>query len=88
VVHAVGAAAEFAGSLRAAEEQDAEDGDFAAVEVEDFLEAMFVFGDAAIGSTGGTGEAFFLERVQGFADGLLVEVGDRFTIVFLIAGID
>ena len=33
VVHAFGAAAEFAGSLRTAQQERAEDGDFAAVEV-------------------------------------------------------
>ncbi len=36
-VHAFGTAAEFAGSLRSAEKKDAEDGDLAAIEVEDFL---------------------------------------------------
>src|SRR5216684_2252230 len=40
VIHAVGAAAEFAGGLRAAQEEDADYCYFAAVEVEDFLEAM------------------------------------------------
>src|SRR6202167_3712362 len=40
VVHAVGAAAEFAGSLRSAEQERADDGDFAAVEIEDFLQAV------------------------------------------------
>ena len=61
VVHAVGAAAEFAGSLRSAEQQDADDGDFAAVEVEDFLQAVFELCDAAVGAAGGAGEALFLQ---------------------------
>ena len=69
VVHAVGAAAEFAGSLRAAEEEHADYGDFAAVEVEDFLQAVFELGDAAVGAAGGPGEAFFLERGEGVANG-------------------
>ena len=43
VVHALGAAAEFAGSLRSAKEKHADDGDFAAIEVEDFLQAVFEF---------------------------------------------
>ena len=55
VVEALGAGAEFAGGLRAAEEEDAEDGDFVTVEVEDFLEAVFVLGDAAV-AAGGPGQ--------------------------------
>jgi hypothetical protein len=60
VIHAVGAGAEFAGSLRAAEKQHAENGDLAAVEVKNFLKTMLVFGDAAVGSAGGAGETFLL----------------------------
>ena len=59
-VHAFGAAAEFAGSLRTAKKQHAEDGNLAAVEVENFLQTMLVFSDAAVGATGGSGESFFL----------------------------
>ncbi len=55
VIHAVGATAEFAGSLRAAEKKDADDGDFAPVEVEDLLQAVFEFRDAAVGSAGRAG---------------------------------
>ena len=60
MVHAFGAAAEFAGSLGSAEKEDADDGDFAAVEVEDFLQAVFKLGDAAVGAAGWAGEALFL----------------------------
>lgn len=59
-VHAFGAAAEFARSLRTAEKEHAEDGNLAAVEVENFLQAMFVLGNAAIRATGGAGETFLL----------------------------
>src|SRR5580765_8312436 len=62
VIHAVGASAEFAGSLRAAEEQHADDGGFAAVEIEDFLQAVLVLGDAAVGAAGRAGHALFLQR--------------------------
>ena len=72
VVHAVGAAAKFSGSLRAAEEEDANDSGFAAVEVEDFLQAVFELGDAAVGSTGGSGQALLLESVESVADGVLI----------------
>jgi hypothetical protein len=47
-VHALGAGAEFAGRLRTAQEQDAENGDFVAIEVESFLQAVLVLGDAAV----------------------------------------
>ena len=86
-VHAFGTAAEFAGSLRAAEEKHAEDGDLAAVEVENFLQAVLVFGNAAIGATGGAGETFFLQRGECVADGIFIESHHRVAIIFLIAGI-
>ena len=54
-VEAIGARAEFAGRLRAAEEQDADQGGLVAMEVEDVGEAMLVFWDAAVGG-GGAGE--------------------------------
>ncbi len=88
VIHAVGAAAEFAGSLRAAEEEHADDGDFAAVEVEDFLQAVFVFGDAAVGAAGWAGQALFLQGGEGVADGRFVESHHRVAIIFLVAGVD
>ncbi len=86
-VHAFGAAAEFAGSLRTAEKQHAEDGDLAAVEVENFLQAMFVFSDAAIGAAGGARETFFLQGGECIADGISVERHYGVAIIFLIAGI-
>jgi len=88
VVHALGAAAEFAGSLWAAEKEDADDGDFTAIEVEDLLQAVLELGHAAVGAAGGSGHAFFLERGEGIADGLFVEGHDGIPIVFLIAGVD
>jgi len=87
-VHAFGAAAEFAGSLRAAEKEHAEQGDLAAIEIENFLQAMFVLGDAAIGSAGGTGETFLLECRKSVGDGIFVERHHGVAIIFLIAGVD
>ena len=49
LIEAIGAGAEFAGSLRAAEKEHAEQGDFVTVEIEDFREAVFKLGDAAVG---------------------------------------
>ena len=72
VVHAVGAAAEFSGSLRAAEKKDADHGDLAPVEVKDFLQAMFEFRDATVGSAGRASKAFFLQTGQRVANRGLV----------------
>ena len=55
VIHALSTAAQFPGSLRAAKQQDAEERDLAAVEVEDFLQAVFVLGDPAVGAADGSG---------------------------------
>src|ERR1700730_1771362 len=50
VMHALDAAAKLARGLRTTEQQLAENGSFATIEVEGFLQAMFVLGDAAVGS--------------------------------------
>ena len=82
----IGAGAKFAGRLRAAKEEDANQGSFVAMEVEDVSEAMLVFGDAAIGG-GGAGELLVGERVEGAADGFFVEVHHRLAIGFLVGGV-
>jgi hypothetical protein len=87
LVEALGAGAEFAGRLRAAEEKDTEQGDFVAMEIEDFVQAMLEFGDASIGG-GGAGQAVLVEGVNGTADGVFVEGHDRIAIGFLIAGVE
>ena len=85
-VHAFGAAAEFAGSLRPAEEKHAEDSDFAAIEVENFLQAMFVLGDPAVGAAGGPARRFSCSVARAH-DGVFVESHHGIAIVFLIAGV-
>ncbi len=87
-MHALGASAEFAGRLRAAQQQDAEDGDFVAIEIESFLEAVFVLGDAAVRSADGADQGLAVERVQGLANGGFVESHDGIAVRFLVAGID
>ena len=87
-IHAFSTAAEFSGSLWSAEEKHAEDGDFAAVEIENFLQPVLVFGHAAIGAPGGASETFFLQRRERLADRLFIQSHHRVTIVFLIAGVD
>ena len=86
--HALGAGAKLAGSLRAAQEQDAENGDLVAIEVEGFLEAMLVLGDAAVRGADGTDQGLPVERMQGLADGGFVEIHDGIAIRFLVAGVD
>ena len=44
--------------------------------------------DAAVGAASWAGEAFFLQRAEGLAHGLVVEVHHWMAIVFLIAGVD
>jgi hypothetical protein len=87
-MHALGACAKFAGGLRAAEQQDAEDGDFVAIKVEGFLEAVFVLGDAAVGGADGADQGLPVERMQGLADGGFVEIHDGFAVRFLVASVD
>lgn len=82
----IGAGAEFAGRLRAAKEEDANQGSFVAMEVEDVSEAMLVFWDAAV-CGGGAGELLVGERVEGAADGFLVEVHHWLAIGFLVGGV-
>ncbi len=86
-MHAFGAAAEFAGRLRAAEKEFADDGGFGAREIENFGEAMFVFGDAAV-AAGGAGEHLIAERAESGADRIFVECHERIAIRFLVAGVD
>jgi hypothetical protein len=87
-MHAFGARAEFARSLRTAQQQDAEDGDFVAIKVEGLLEAVFVLGDAAVRSADGADQRLAVERMQGLADGSFVEIHHGFAIRFLVAGVD
>ena len=87
-VHALGADAEFAGGLLAAEQQDAENGDFVAVEVEGFLETVLVLGHTTVRGADGTDQGLAVEGVQGLADGGFVETHDWLAIRFLVAGVD
>jgi hypothetical protein len=85
-VEAVGARAEFAGRLGTSEQEDADQGDLVAVEIEYVGKAMLEFGDAAVGS-GGPGETFIGERMEGAADSVFVELHDRFAVRFLVGGV-
>ncbi len=85
-IKAVGPGAKFARSLRAAEKENAEEGDFVAVEVEDFGEAMFELGDAAVGS-GGAGQALLAQGMQGVANSVFAKFHNRIAIGFLVGRI-
>jgi hypothetical protein len=87
-MHAFGAAAKFAWGLGTAQQQDAEDGDLVTIEVEGFLEAVFVLGHAAVRGADGTDQGFSIERMQGLANDSFVEIHRRIAIRFLIAGVD
>ena len=86
LIEAIGAGAEFAGSLRAAEKEHAEQGDFVAVEIEDFREAVFELGDAAVGGSRAC-QALLAQRMERAADGVFVEIHDWIAIRFLVGGV-
>ncbi len=86
LIEAIGAGAEFTGSLRAAEEEHAEQCNFVAMEVEDFGKAVFELGDAAVGG-GGACEALLAQRMERVANGVFVEIHHWIAIRFLVGGV-
>jgi hypothetical protein len=85
-VHALGARAEFAGGLRAAEEQHADQGGLVPMKVEDVGEAVLVFRNAAVGG-GGAGQTLLGQSVESAADGVFIEVHHGVAVRFLIGGV-
>jgi hypothetical protein len=85
-VEAVGTAAEFAGSLRATEDQEAENGGLVAAEIEDGADAMLVLGDSGVADYGG--ECLVFERVESLADLFFGEIDDGIAAGALVACID
>jgi hypothetical protein len=79
LVEPVGTSAQLAGSLRTAQQENAEKRDFVAMKIEDLLKAMLVFGDTAIRG-GRTREAMIVERVEGVANGVVIEIHERVAI--------
>ena len=87
-VHALGAASELAGRLRAAQEEDANERGLGAAEVECFAQPMFIFGDAPVGGACAPGEAIVFEAMQGVAYRIFIEIHDRLAVGALVAGVD
>src|ERR1700734_3976178 len=87
-IHALGAAAKLSGCLRAAEQKHTENRYLAAVEVENFLQAMLVFSDAAVSAAGWAREPLFLQGSKRVAYRTFIKSHDRFAIIFLITGVD
>ena len=83
---AVGAAAEFAGGLRASEEEETEDGGLVAAEIEDGAGAVLVLGDAGVAD--GSDEGKLFEGVDGLADLIFGKVEDGVAAGALVARAD
>jgi hypothetical protein len=88
VVQALGASAQFAGSLRAAQQQHADKRRLRAVEVEDLAQPMLVLVDAAVGGTRAASQMQIFQAMQRLAHLLLIEGHHRLAVGALIAGVD
>ena len=85
-VEAVGAAAKFAGGLRATEDQEAKERSFVAPQVKDGANAVLVLGDAGITDDGD--ECKIFERVKSLANFFFGEIEYRIAAGALIARVD
>jgi hypothetical protein len=88
LVHAVRATAKFARGLRASQQQFAQDGGLVAGEVEGFLKAVLVLGDATDHIVSWSRQFFFIEAAQSFADGVFIDIHEWIAIGFLIARVN
>jgi hypothetical protein len=85
--HPLGAASQFAGGLRATQEQHADNSDFATGKVEDLLAVMLKFRYASV-SAHGTGETVIFQAVKSLTNFDFIKGSYGFAIVLLIAGVD
>jgi hypothetical protein len=85
-VETVCAAAKFAGSLRAAKHEEAEDGGLVTTEIEDSADTMLILGDAGVAHRSDEREIF--ERVKRLANLFFGEIKDRIAAGALVAGIN
>src|SRR5579871_1789753 len=86
-MHALGAAAEFSRRLRTAQQEHAEQRGLGAPEVENFLQAMLILGDAAVGAAGRARQAFIVQILERLANFRLAQLQDGIAIVLLSAGV-
>jgi hypothetical protein len=82
-VETIGAAAEFAWGLGAAEHEEAEDGGLVAAKIENGADSMLVLGDAGIADRGDEGEVF--KGMEGLAGFFFSEVEHRVSAGALVA---
>jgi hypothetical protein len=82
-VETVGAAAEFAGGLGAAEHEEAEDGGLVAAKVEDGADPMLVLGNAGVADGRDEGEVF--EGMESLTNLLFGEIEDGVAAGALVA---
>ena len=85
-IHTFRARAQFAGSLRSTEKQNAQHRDFMAVKIVELIEPVLILGDARIAPCG-TRQRLIGERAKSVANSILFKGHDRFAIRFLIAGV-
>ncbi len=87
-VHALGAAAQFAGRLRTAQQQHADQRRFGAAEVERFAQPVLVLRDAPVGRARAAGQAVVFKAVQRLAHIIFIEIHHRLAVRALIARVD
>ncbi len=87
-MHALGASAQLAGRLRAAQQQHAEDRRFRAGKVKDLLQAVFILCHSTLGAARHSRQLLVAQVAQRQPDRLFVKVRYRLAIVLLVAGVD
>src|SRR6266496_6173923 len=80
-IHSISAAAKLAGRLRPSQQKNADNSRFPPIEIEDFLQPVLVFRNAAISPARGTSHALFLQGTQGLPYRILVERHHRLAII-------
>ncbi len=86
-MHAFGAAAQFSGGLRTAQQQFAQNRGLWSSEIKSISEAMLVFCNAAIAASRPR-KHLVAERSQSLANGVFFQIHQRIAIGFLVARMD
>ena len=87
-VHALGAATELSRRLRATQEQHAQNGGLAPVEVKNLLQTVLVLGDAAIGAAGRSREVVSVQCIERLPHRVFIQIHHRFAVVLLVARVN